>query len=128
MNKRFVNTIIAICATFAGCVAQSKNDVMKTMELANDYFINKYPDAGAPTFVKKMRPSNLWTRGVYFEGLMALTELERQTGGDKYDVYYRVHCQNFGWMDWAKNGESAGSAGYSYRTCSSIARACSVGR
>ena len=33
----------------------------------------------------------------------------------KYDIYYRVHCQEFGWMGWAKNGQSAGSAGYSYR-------------
>ncbi len=33
----------------------------------------------------------------------------------KYDIYYRVHAQNFGWMGWAKNGESAGSEGYSYR-------------
>jgi uncharacterized protein YjdB len=32
-----------------------------------------------------------------------------------YDVYYRVHAQNFGWMGWAKNGASAGTAGYSYR-------------
>lgn len=32
-----------------------------------------------------------------------------------YDVYYRVHCQNLGWMGWASNGASAGSAGYSYR-------------
>jgi uncharacterized protein YjdB len=35
--------------------------------------------------------------------------------GQKYDVYYRVHCENFGWMGWAKNGESSGSAGFSYR-------------
>ena len=32
-----------------------------------------------------------------------------------YDVYYRVHAQKFGWLGWAKNGESAGSAGYGYR-------------
>ena len=32
-----------------------------------------------------------------------------------YDVYYRVHAQNIGWMGWAKNGEQAGTAGYSYR-------------
>ena len=29
--------------------------------------------------------------------------------------YYGVHAQNIGWMDWAKNGHSAGTAGYSYR-------------
>ena len=34
---------------------------------------------------------------------------------DKYDVYYRVHAQQFGWLGWAKNGEESGTAGYSYR-------------
>jgi len=34
---------------------------------------------------------------------------------DKFDIYYRVHAQNFGWLGWAKNGESAGTAGYGYR-------------
>ena len=23
----------------------------------------------------------------------------------KYNIYYRVHAQNFGWLDWAKNEE-----------------------
>ena len=32
-----------------------------------------------------------------------------------YDVYYRVHSQTFGWLDWACNGQSAGSAGYAKR-------------
>ena len=34
---------------------------------------------------------------------------------EHYDVYYRVHAQNFGWMGWAKNGEMAGTAHYAYR-------------
>lgn len=33
---------------------------------------------------------------------------------DKYDVYYRVHAANIGWMDWAKNGDRAGTQGYGY--------------
>lgn len=33
----------------------------------------------------------------------------------KYDVYYRVHAQHYGWMGWAKNGQQAGTAGMSYR-------------
>ncbi|MBQ8131059.1 MAG: hypothetical protein IJ193_01045, partial [Bacilli bacterium] len=41
----------------------------------------------------------------------------RLTGpvANSYDVYYRVHAQEFGWMGWAKNGEAAGTAHYSYR-------------
>ena len=32
-----------------------------------------------------------------------------------YDIYYQVHVQNIGWLDWAKNGEPAGSEGYGYQ-------------
>ena len=32
-----------------------------------------------------------------------------------YDIYYRVHAQNVGWMGWAKNGEQAGTAGCAFR-------------
>lgn len=41
----------------------------------------------------------------------------RLTGemAEHYDVYYRAHTQNIGWMGWAKNGESAGSTGHGYR-------------
>ena len=41
----------------------------------------------------------------------------RLTGdiANKYDVYYRVQAQKFGWMGWAKNGQEAGTAGYAYR-------------
>ncbi len=30
-----------------------------------------------------------------------------------YDIYYRVHSSNYGWLDWAKNGEIAGVNHYS---------------
>ncbi|MBP3871652.1 MAG: hypothetical protein J6E46_11850 [Faecalicoccus sp.] len=32
--------------------------------------------------------------------------------GEKYDILYRVHSANIGWLGWARNGESAGSEGY----------------
>ena len=34
---------------------------------------------------------------------------------EQYDVYYRVHAQNYGWLGWAKNGEIAGTSGHSFR-------------
>ena len=33
----------------------------------------------------------------------------------KYDVYYRVHVQDYGWMNWVKNGEIAGTTGQAKR-------------
>ena len=33
---------------------------------------------------------------------------------EHYDVYYRVHVQELGWMDWASNEQQV-QAGYSYR-------------
>ena len=33
---------------------------------------------------------------------------------DKFDIYYRVHASNIGWMGWTSNGEVAGTKGYYY--------------
>lgn len=37
----------------------------------------------------------------------------RLTGeaAEKYDVWYCVHVSGIGWLDWARNGAAAGSAG-----------------
>lgn len=48
------------------------SEVLKTAQRVNDYFMNKCQDPTRPTFVNRERPSNLWTRAVYYEGLMAL--------------------------------------------------------
>ena len=32
----------------------------------------------------------------------------------KYDIYYRVHAERIGWMNWAKNGAEAGTQGFGY--------------
>ena len=87
MKQLFITILTMLCMVAGTLSAQPTcQEIMAAMELANDYFIQKYPDAGAPTFVKKERPSNLWTRGVYFEGLYALAELERSLGGEKADT------------------------------------------
>lgn len=39
---------------------------------------------------------------------MELTGTEK----DNYDIYYRVHVSDFGWLDWTKNGAEAGTIGY----------------
>ena len=39
------------------------------------------------------------------------------TGNQKnnYDIYYRVHVQDLGWLGWAKNGETAGTMNYALK-------------
>lgn len=99
--KRLVVSILLLVVCFHLGAQPLQKDVMEAMERANAHFMAKYPDPGKPTFVKKERPSNLWTRGVYFEGLMALTELECLTGGAMYEPY-RKYISDWGraheWM------------------------------
>ena len=50
-----------------------KKDVLMYATLVNDYFMNKYPDVSANSYVNgSKRDSKIWTRGVYYEGLMAM--------------------------------------------------------
>ncbi len=53
-------------------------DVLATARLVNDYFMKKYEDPTVPTNVKRVRPSSLWTRAVYYEGLVALKGIDHQ--------------------------------------------------
>ncbi len=72
-------TMALACLTAAGLHAQTTAaDVLQTARLANDYFMAKYSDPTVPTNVKKVRPSSLWTRAVYYEGLMALYGVDPQ--------------------------------------------------
>lgn len=48
---------------------------MSAMVLANNYFMEKWPDVGKTIITDRERPSNIWTRGVYYEGLMALYKI-----------------------------------------------------
>ncbi|MBQ6799673.1 MAG: glycoside hydrolase family 88 protein, partial [Bacteroidaceae bacterium] len=76
MKKMFFAALLfafaGICATQAQELPDKKA-TLQTLLNVNKYFMRKNPDPGCPTFVRnKMRPSHLWTRGVYYEGVMAL--------------------------------------------------------
>lgn len=72
MNK--ILTFVAAVAIALPAVAQTATqaEVLDAARNANDYFMAKYADPTEPTNVKKIRPSSLRTRAVYYEGLMAL--------------------------------------------------------
>jgi unsaturated rhamnogalacturonyl hydrolase len=63
----------------------AKKQVLQTITLANKYFMDKWPDPAKPIFVpsrSRTWPSHIWTRAVYYEGLMALYSV------DKRKTYY----------------------------------------
>ena len=62
----------------------SKEKTMESMVLANKYFMDKWPDVGKIIITDKSRSSNIWTRAVYYEGLMALYRLKPDTAYLKY--------------------------------------------
>ena len=74
--------LLVISVSFLQLQAQkklpSKKKIIKVLRLTNQYFMDKWPDAGRPIFTNIERPSNIWTRAVYYEGLMALYAIDQQ--------------------------------------------------
>jgi len=62
------------------------DEVLQAMRRANHYFMQKWPDPGQDIVTNKVRPSNIWTRGVYYEGLMALYGIDKQQAYYDYAV------------------------------------------
>jgi rhamnogalacturonyl hydrolase YesR len=98
---------ISILLLFAVVIAAnaqkipSKKKILKPLRLTNEYFMNKWPDAGKPIFTNIERPSNIWTRAVYYEGLMALYNI------DKQQKYYDYAVQGGEKHKWDLRGGSA---------------------
>lgn len=63
-------------STATNATIPDKKEVLEVAERANQYFMNKWPDPGKEVVGKKVWPSNLWTRAVYYEGLMALYKVD----------------------------------------------------
>jgi len=94
----------AICFSYTSTTsAQESFDkklVLKQMMLANDYFMQKWPEVGKTIITNKERPSNIWTRGVYYEGLMALHEIYPK------ETYYNYA---YSWSEFHKWGFNSGN-------------------
>lgn len=91
MKKLFF--LAASIAMTLGIQAQTKcQDVLDVARKANYYFMHKYEDPTQPSFVKRARPSSLWTRAVYYEGLMALNDIDpKQEYIDYVDTWASFH-------------------------------------
>ena len=75
---RLLSMLCAAALCTAVCAQTTADDVLALTRKANDYFMNKYEDPTVPTNWKRVRPSSLWTRAVYYEGLMALNDIDPQ--------------------------------------------------
>jgi len=53
-----------------------KEKTLEAIVLSNKYFMEKWPDVGKTIITERERPSNIWTRGTYYEGLIALYRLK----------------------------------------------------
>lgn len=76
---KFYLSLLLVCSLGLRSVSVSaqqlpdRREILKTLILTNDYFMKKYADYTWPSYRGGvMRPSNIWTRAVYYEGLMAL--------------------------------------------------------
>lgn len=57
-----------------------QKETLNTLIKVNKHYMKNNPDCTLPSFVKgKMRPSNIWTRTVYYEGLLALYSIYPDT-------------------------------------------------
>jgi unsaturated rhamnogalacturonyl hydrolase len=103
-RNKIALTSSILCSVFfiIGCATKSKisnttnssinkDEVLAVLRTTNNYFMNKWPDTGKPIYTNRWRPSNIWTRGVYYEGLMALYKIDK----DKRYYDYAV--------DWGEN-------------------------
>lgn len=95
MQRREVLGIILAGSAFTNVWASDNNtefkksdkkELLKDLRLANEYFVKKWPDTGKSIITNRERPSNIWTRGVYYEGLMALHKIDPQKSYYDYAV------------------------------------------
>lgn len=72
----FVGIILFSLPIAAQKKLPAKERTLEAMRLTNQYFMDKWTDVGKRIVTERSRASNIWTRGVYYEGLMALYKLD----------------------------------------------------
>lgn len=81
MKKRLLLTVALFsfqCSLFVfhASAQTTAEEVLSMARKVNEYFMQHHPDPTLPTHVGRERSSNLWTRAVYYEGLMALYAID----------------------------------------------------
>lgn len=87
--RKFLFLLIT-CALPLTVSAVNADSVLALAVRANAYFMTVHPDPTTPTNVGRLRPSNLWTRGVYYEGLMQLYAVNPQPSYLQYALRWAI--------------------------------------
>lgn len=107
--------ILAVSAFLAGvacCAADSftSQSVMAAADKVAGYFITNYPDVGADSYVGgKKRNSKIWTRGVFYEGLLNMYRENPREDWLKYAVDWGEFHQ---WISSTDNEARSHNADY----------------
>lgn len=79
MYSRFLISLLLITPLVANAQKlPKKQEILAKMTSTNAYFMAKWPDTGKEIVTNRTRPSHIWTRAVYYEGLMALYGVDNQ--------------------------------------------------
>lgn len=97
-NLNLLSILSGLSLLFSSCTSSGQDimpreDVLEAMTLCNAYFMEKWPDPGKTIVTDRERASNIWTRAVYYEGLMALY------GIDPREEFYDYACR---WAEFHK--------------------------
>ncbi|MBC8082025.1 MAG: glycoside hydrolase family 88 protein [Hymenobacter sp.] len=88
-----VGLLVASLGSVQAQTMPKKKAVLKTMRQTNDYFMRLWPDPGKDIMTNRLRPSHIWTRAVYYEGLMALYAIDKQPRYYDYAVEWGTKHQ-----------------------------------
>lgn len=103
MKKKLIGVFLLmslVCGSISAQGLPDRKETLETLIKVNNYFMKKYADYRTPSYNGIIRPSNIWTRGVYNEGLMALHSVFPRE--EYYDYAYQ-------WADYHKWGMRNGN-------------------
>ena len=82
-----------VAASFAQSLPSSEQ-VLTKLRQVNDQFLRAWPDPAPDIVTDRARPSNIWTRATYFEGLMALHKIAPEA---RYTAYAVRWAESHDW-------------------------------
>jgi unsaturated rhamnogalacturonyl hydrolase len=82
--------VVISALTFPGFAQKlpEKKGLLQVMAKMNNYFMQKWPDPGKDIMTNRLRPSNIWTRAVYYEGVIDYYKVSKDKAALDYAVLW----------------------------------------